>query len=134
MHANSVLLTQDGTNMAMKPKNKTTPKIVPIIPPIVGAVAGRVAVSAAARTAAKAAAKAAAKRAADASKIVKRKATGPKDEKGLTKMKKALSTSKEPARTTPASRPLTRKEKGLTGGNLPRQLMKKKNQPKKVFP
>ena len=126
MHANSVLLIQDGTNMAMKPKKKTTPKIVPIIPPIVGAVAGRVA--------ARAAGKAVAKRAVDASKIVKRKATGPKDEKGLTKMKKALSTSKGPNRTTPASRPLTRKEKGLTGGNLPRQLMKKKNQPRKVFP
>jgi hypothetical protein len=126
MHADSVLLIQDGTDMAMKPKKKTTPKIVPIIPPVVGAVVGRAALGAAA--------KAAAKRAVDASKIVKRKATGPKDEKGLTKMKKALSTSKGPNRTTPASRPLTKKEKGLTGGNLPRQLMKKKNQPRKVFP
>ena len=123
MHANSVLLTQDGTNMAMKPKKKTTPKIVPVIPPIVGAVAG-----AAGRAAARGAAKQVVKN------IVKRKATGIKDAKGLSQMKKALSTSKGPNRTTPASRPLTRKEKGLTGGNLPRQLMKKKNQPRKVFP
>ena len=66
--------------------------------------------------------------------VTQQKATGIKDAKGLSQMKKALSTSKGPNRTTPASRPLTRKEKGLTGGNLPRQLMKKKNQPRKVFP
>jgi hypothetical protein len=94
--------TVKGNNMAMKPKKKTSPKVVPIIPPIVGAIAG-VAGRAAARGAAKQVAK----------NIVKRKATGIKDAKGLRKMEKALSGSKGPKRTTPASKPTTQLERNI---------------------
>jgi hypothetical protein len=79
--------TVKGNNMAMKPKKRTSPKIAPIIPPIVGAIAG-----AAGRAAGRGAAKKVGKN------IVKRKATGIRDAKGLRKMEKALSGSKGPKR------------------------------------
>jgi hypothetical protein len=88
--------------MAKKPKKRTSPKVVPIIPPIVGAVAG-----AAGRAAARRAGKQVGKN------IVKRKATGIKDAKGLTKMQKALSNSKGPKRTTPASKPTSQLERNI---------------------
>ena len=88
--------------MAMKPKKRTSPKVVPIIPPLVTAVAG-VATRAAARGAAKKVGK----------NIVKRKATGIRDAKGLTKMQKALSGSKGPKRTTPASKPTSQLERNI---------------------
>lgn len=85
-----------------RPKKKTSPKIVPIIPPIVAAVAG-VAGRVAVRNAAKKIGK----------NIVKRKATGIKDAKGLEKMKKALSNSKPPKRTTSASKPTSQLERNI---------------------
>jgi hypothetical protein len=99
---NKKYTTVKGNNMATKPKKRTSPKVVPIIPPLVAAVAG-VAGRAAARGAAKQVGK----------NIVKRKATGIKDAKGLTKMKKALSGSKGPARNTPASKPTSQLERNI---------------------
>jgi hypothetical protein len=88
--------------MMARPKKKTSPKIVPIIPPVVAAVAGvagRVAVRGAAKKIAK--------------NVVKRKATGIKNAKGLDKMKKALSTSTPPKRTTRASQPTSQLERNI---------------------
>ena len=99
---NKKYTTVKGNNMATKPKKRTSPKVVPIIPPLVAAVAG-VAGRAAARGAAKKVGK----------NIVKRKATGIKDAKGLTKMQKALSGSKGPKRTTPASKPTSQLERNI---------------------
>ena len=102
----------------MKPKKKTSPKVIPVIPPIVGAIAG-VAGRAATRGAAKQVAK----------NIVKRKATGIKDAKGLSKMQKALSGSKGPKRTTPASKPTSQLER-----NIGRTYSLRKKFPEKYNP
>jgi hypothetical protein len=98
-----------------KPKKKTSPKIVPVIPPIVGAIAGRVAVRSAAKKIGK--------------NIVKRKATGIKNAKGLTKMQKALSNSVPPKRTTRASQPTSQLER-----NIGRHSALRKKFPKNVKP
>jgi hypothetical protein len=110
--------TVKGNNMAMKPKKRTSPKIAPIIPPIVGAIAG-----AAGRAAGRGAAKKVGKN------IVKRKATGIRDAKGLRKMEKALSGSKGPKRTTPASKPTSQLER-----NIGRHSALRKKFPEKYNP
>ncbi len=113
--------TYYGQETIMKPKKKTSPKVIPVIPPIVGAIAG-VAGRAAARGAAKQVAK----------NIVKRKATGIKDAKGLSKMQKALSGSKGPKRTTPASKPTSQLERNIGRTSaLRRKFPEKYNPPVK---
>ena len=93
MHANSVLLIQDGTDMAT-PKKKSSPKTLPKPTYMGGGAGGARGNSTRGATGA-------------GKSIPKRKATGIKDSKGLEKIKKALSTTTPPKRTTPASQPST---------------------------
>ena len=95
----------------MKPKKKTSPKIVPIIPPIIGAIAG---------VAGRKAARGAVKKTVQF--INKRKATGIKDAKGLTKMKKALGNQKLSG--TQNGRPMT--YTGPVQSKNVRKIVKKK--------
>jgi hypothetical protein len=121
LNNNKKYTTVKGNNITMKPKKRTSPKVVPIIPPLVAAVAG-----AAGRAAARGAAKQVGKN------IVKRKATGIKDAKGLTKMQKALSGSKGPKRTTPASKPTSQLERNIGRTSaLRRKFPEKYNPPVK---
>jgi hypothetical protein len=63
--------------------------------------------------------------------VAKRKATGIKNAKGLEQMKKALSTSKPPKRTTPASKPTTELERNIGRHSALRKKFPEKFNPSK---
>jgi hypothetical protein len=93
--------TVKGNNMAMKPKKRTSPKNSTYHSTNSWGLLLGLLEEQQGRGAAKKVGK----------NIVKRKATGIRDAKGLRKMEKALSGSKGPKRTTPASKPTSQLER-----------------------